>query len=131
MVEQPIIQAAISSIETFDGTKSKFESWIASVGNAAQISGKNILCMAFSNMVELHLTSANILRDHLPHLTWNDLKMNFQGNSQCATQAFAHLQQGPDELLEMYLHHTSELLSKIHHTMDMSQIIIISTFVIA
>ena len=37
MVEQPIIQAAISTVETFDDTKSKFESWIASVENAAQI----------------------------------------------------------------------------------------------
>ena len=28
------------------------------------------------------------------------------------TQAFALLKQDPDELLDMYLHHTSELLSK-------------------
>ena len=47
MVEQPIIQAVISSIEAFDGTKSKFESWITSVENAAQISGQNFLCIAF------------------------------------------------------------------------------------
>ena len=39
-----------------------------------------------------------------------------------ATQAFAHLQQGPNELPEMYLHHVNELLSKIHHVTDMSQI---------
>ena len=26
-----------------------------------------------------------------------------------ATQAFAHLKQGPDELLEMYLHHANKL----------------------
>ena len=31
MVMQPIIQAAISSLDTFDGTKSKFESRIESV----------------------------------------------------------------------------------------------------
>ena len=37
-------------------------------------------------------------------------------------QPFAHLQQGPDELLEMYLHHASELLWKIHCMMDTSQI---------
>ena len=37
MVEQPIIQVAISSVEMIDGTKSKFESWIASVENATQI----------------------------------------------------------------------------------------------
>ena len=39
-----------------------------------------------------------------------------------AIQAFAHLQQGPDELLHMYLHHASEIVLKIHHTSDMSQI---------
>ena len=42
MLEQPIIQAVISSTETFNGTMSKFESWIASVVNAAQILGQNI-----------------------------------------------------------------------------------------
>ena len=39
MVDQPIIQAVISSIETSDSTKSKFESWIASVENAAHVLG--------------------------------------------------------------------------------------------
>ena len=38
------------------------------------------------------------------------------------TQAFTHLEQGPDELLDDYLHHVSELLSKIYHTSDMSRI---------
>ena len=37
-------------------------------------------------------------------------------------QAFAHLQQGSDELSEMYLYCASEHLSKIHHLMDISQI---------
>ena len=31
MIEQTIIQAALSSIETFDRTKSKFEPWIESI----------------------------------------------------------------------------------------------------
>ena len=34
MVEQPIIQAAVSSVGTFDGTKSKFKSWITLMENA-------------------------------------------------------------------------------------------------
>ena len=38
MVEQPIIQAEISSVENFDGTKNKFKLWTAPVENAAQIS---------------------------------------------------------------------------------------------
>ena len=39
-----------------------------------------------------------------------------------ATQAFSHLQQGSNGLLEMYLHHASELLLKIHHMTEMSPI---------
>ena len=38
------------------------------------------------------------------------------------TQAFTHLEQGPDELLDDYLHQASELLSKIYHTFDRSRI---------
>ena len=95
---------------------------------AAQILGQDILCIEFSEMVRSSLTSAFRLRDYLPHLTWKDLKgellrqyskIPFDSH---ATQAFYHLQQGSDEILEMYLHHATELLSKIHHTTDMSQI---------
>ena len=39
------------------------------------------------------------------------------------TQAFSHLQQGPNEPPQMCLHHASKLLSKIHHMMDISQIL--------
>ena len=35
-------------MERFDGSKSKFDSWIASVENAAQISGQDILHIALS-----------------------------------------------------------------------------------
>ena len=35
MVEQPITQEVISSMKTFDGTKCKFQLWIASAENAA------------------------------------------------------------------------------------------------
>ena len=38
-------------------------------------------------------------------------------------QAFTQLEQGLDELLDMYLYHISELLSKIYHTSDMSGIL--------
>ena len=43
MVNQLIIQAAIFSVETDDGNKNKFEAWIPSIENAAQISGQDIL----------------------------------------------------------------------------------------
>ena len=39
-----------------------------------------------------------------------------------ASQAFTHLEQDPDELLDDYLHHVRELLSKIYHTSDRSGI---------
>ena len=39
-----------------------------------------------------------------------------------ATQAFTWLEQGPDEIFDEYLHHASELLSKIYHISDMSRI---------
>ena len=61
-------------MEMFDGTKSKFESWIASIENEAQISGQDILHIAFSKMVGSPLTSAHRLRDQLPHLSQKDLK---------------------------------------------------------
>ena len=38
------------------------------------------------------------------------------------TQAFTCLEQGPDELLDDYLHYASYLLLKIYHTSDMSRI---------
>ena len=44
-----------------------------------------------------------------------------------ATQAFTHLEQSPDKLLDDYLHHVSDLLSKIYHTSDMSRILVEST----
>ena len=39
-----------------------------------------------------------------------------------ATQAFIHLEQGQDELLDDYLHCVSDLLLNIYHTFDMSRI---------
>ena len=50
MVEQTIIQAALASIEMFDGTKAKFEAWTKSIKNAVQIAGQNAICMAFSKL---------------------------------------------------------------------------------
>ena len=38
-----------------------------------------------------------------------------------ATWAFVHLKQDQHNLLDMYLHHTSDLLSQIYHTSDMSR----------
>ena len=73
--------------------------------------------------------STHKLRDHLPHLTWDDLKNELLRQYSAIPfdsyeiQASACLQQGPDELLEISLHCTSEVLSNIHHMTDMSVII--------
>ena len=48
MIEQTIIQAALSSIESFDSTKSKFKAWTESIENTAQISGQDTLHVVFS-----------------------------------------------------------------------------------
>ena len=94
------------------------------MGNAAQILGQGILCIAFSKMVGSPLTSAYRLRDCLPHLTWKDLKSELSKQYSTipfiihATQSFAYLQQCSDELFEMYLHCASE----IYHMTDMSEI---------
>ena len=60
---------------------------------------------------------------------WMELKMELSMQylaipfDSHATQAFAQLEQGSDELLDMYLHCTSKLLSQINHTSDMSRIL--------
>ena len=51
MADQAIIQVAISSVETTDGDRNKFEAWITLVKNATQISGQDIMQIAFSKMI--------------------------------------------------------------------------------
>ena len=93
--------------------------------NAAQISGKDILHIALSKMLGSPITSAYKLRHCLPHLIWRDLKSELLRQystillNSHGILAFAHLQQGSDELLEMYILCASELLLKIHHTTNM------------
>ena len=61
MIEQSNKQEALSSMETFDGTKNKFEAWTELVENAAQISHQDTLCIAFSKITGSPLSSANRL----------------------------------------------------------------------
>ena len=74
------------------------------------------------------LTSAHTLRDESPKITWKGPKRELSRQYSSipldnhATQAFECLQQGPHELLEMYLCRASEPLLKSYHTLDMSQI---------
>ena len=52
MVEQTILQAALTSTETFDGAKSKFEAWMEALENVAQLSGQNTVCCEYTNIVK-------------------------------------------------------------------------------
>ena len=62
MIEQTTIQAALASIECFDGTKGKFEAWMESIENEVQISGQNAICIAFSKLIGSPLWTANRLK---------------------------------------------------------------------
>ena len=62
MIEQTIIQDALASIATFDGTKSKFEDLMESIKIAAQISGQNTICIAFSKLTGSPLLTPNRLK---------------------------------------------------------------------
>ena len=67
-------------------------------------------------MLRSSLTSAHRLKDGPPKLTWKELTGELSRHYSSipfdshATQAFAHLQQGPSELPEIYLHCASELI---------------------
>ena len=62
MIEQTIIQAAISSMETFNDTEDKFKAWTESEENAVQISGQDTLCEAFPKVTVSLLSSENRLK---------------------------------------------------------------------
>ena len=80
-------------------------------------------------MVGSPLASAHRLRDHLPHITCKNLKSKLSRQYSAipfdshATQAFTHLQQCSDDLLEMYLYHAREFVLKIHCMTSMSEIL--------
>ena len=82
MIEQTIIQAALSSIETLNGTKSKFEAQTESIGNVVQISGQNTVCIAFSKLTGSPPSIVNRLKAQSSHLMWMELKRNCPCNIQ-------------------------------------------------
>ena len=69
MIEQTIIHAALASTEMFDGTKNKFEALMESIENAVQISGQNVICIAFSKSTGSPLSIANRFKIRSPNLT--------------------------------------------------------------
>ena len=74
MIEQTIIQVALSSIETFDGTKSKFEAWTESIENAVQIFGQIPGHIAFAKLTGAPLSTANRLKAWSPNPMWTECK---------------------------------------------------------
>ena len=93
-----------------------------------QTTGQNTICIAFTKLTNSSHSTANRLKTRSTNLTWMKLKKELSmqysiipSNTQ-GTQALNHLEQGPDVLLDDYLHHAGKLLSKIYHTFDMSRI---------
>ena len=68
MTEWTIIQAVLKSIESFDGTKTKFEAWTESIGNAVQILGQRTVCTAFSKLTGSPVSTVNRLNARSPYL---------------------------------------------------------------
>ena len=106
MIEQTLIQAALTLIKMFDGTKSKCEAWMEVIENAAQISGQNTICISFTKLTGSPLLTANRLQTRLSNLTSaelkNELSMQYSiiPSDTHATQAYTHLEQSLDELLD-------------------------------
>ena len=92
------------------------------------ISGQDTIHIAFFNMMGSPLSPAKRLKAQSPKLMWTELKRELSMQYSAipydshVTQAFAQLEQDPDELLDIYFHHAIELLSETYHTSDMSKI---------
>ena len=82
MIEQTIIQEALSSIEMFKGTKSKFEAWTESIEHVVQISAQDRVCITFSKLTSFQLSTANRLKARSPNLCGQSSKDNCPGNTQ-------------------------------------------------
>ena len=68
-IEQTIIQAELSSVEAFHGTKSNFQAWTESIENAEQISGQNTLHILFLGDAQQWLTGTATMKDK-PEIKW-------------------------------------------------------------
>ena len=108
MIEQIIIQAALSSIETSGGTKSKFKAQTELIENAAQVFGQHTLHIAFSKMTGSPLSLTNRLKApssyHMSMELKRELSMQYSSFpfDSHAMEAFAQLEQGLHELLYMF-----------------------------
>ena len=86
-----------------------------SIENAAQISGQNAVCIAFSKLTDSPLSAANRLKSRSPNLMWKELKKELYMQYSVipldihVTQDFTHFKQGLNEILDDYLHHVSKL----------------------
>ena len=133
MIEETIIQAALLSIEMFNGTQSKLEARMESIVNAAPTSGQSTIHIAFSKLTGSHILIAIRLKAMSLKLMWVELKRKLSKQysgilpESHETPAFTHLEQGLDELLDDHLHFISKLQSEIYHTSDMSSILVEGT----
>ena len=131
-VLQPLQQATLNSINSFDGAKeAEFTTWAQTVENVARICNLDAVNIALSKLQGVPLKSAIYLEGKETSVgkkcSWNTLKQNLTANyseilyTTHAINAYDTLQQGPDEPTEAYLHRAHDILECIHHTNNMSK----------
>ena len=124
---QPLQQAMLNSILTFDGAKkAEFATWAQSVENAARICNLDAVSIALSKLQGALLKSAIYLEGKETSagrkLSRNTLKQHLTSNYSefpydiHAINAYDTLQEGPDESSDAYLHKVQDILEHIDHT---------------
>ena len=135
---QPLQQAVLNSIVTFDGAKkAEFATWAQSVENAARICNPDAVSITLSKLQGALLKSAIYLEGQETNAgkksSWNTFKQHLTANyseilyDTHAINAYDTLQQGPDEPTEACLHRAQDILEHIHHTNNMYEIMAIGT----
>ena len=135
---QPLQQATLNSINTFDGTKkAEFTTWAQSIENVMRIYNLYAINITLCKLQGAPMKSAIYLEDKeksiRKKLSWITLKQHLMTNYSYipydthVIHVYGTLQQGADEPPEAYLHRAQDILEHIHHTNNMSEITAIGT----
>ena len=123
---QPLQQAMLNPILTFDGTKeTKFATWTQRIENAFRICNLDALNTTSSKLQGAPFKSAIYLKGKETSSgqkpSWNTIKQHLTANyseipyDTHAMNVYDTLQQGPDEPTEAYLQRAQDILEHIHH----------------
>ena len=135
---QPLQQATLTSINTFDRTKkAEFSTWTQSIENAVRICTFDAINIALTKLQGASLKSAIYLEGKEmstgKKLSGTTLKQNLTANyseiphDTHAINAYDTLQQGIEESTEAYLHRAQDILEHILHTNNVASITAIGT----